>query len=84
MVQYFIIESSFLLLLLLLFLSLSCSIDLLRKTTKIIENMIFPLIFGFTENMIFPSNPQNQENMIFTLRVLTKMLFFMQCSITVH
>ena len=35
--------------------------------------------FRFTGNMIFPSIAENQGNMIFTLSVITKMLFFMQC-----
>ena len=35
--------------------------------------------FRFTGNMIFPSIVENQENMIFTLSVIMKMLFFMQC-----
>ena len=35
--------------------------------------------FRFTGNMMSPSITENQENMIYTLRVFTKMLFFMQC-----
>ena len=55
---------------LIIFWSLSYSIDLLRKITKILENMIFSLIFVLQKTLL-PSIAENQENMIFTL-IFTK------------
>ena len=39
--------------------------------------------FRFMENMIYPLIAENQENMIFALSFFTKMLFFMQCLLSV-
>ena len=62
---------------LIILLSLSCYIDLLRKLSEIVENMIYPLIFVPRKNDISVIYGKSRKYDL-TLSVLTKTLFFMQ------